>query len=590
MSTGTLPKSAKKTWETIYNSALKGSCKGDKGCAASVAWSQIKEQGWRKVDGKWAKKSEALQEFSMYITKSGTDGKVMRWSAVNSDTDPDTYTERMSYELYKDFESNIENNVPVPEQFKSITSRFWKGGMPYLSVSHYPDLDGQAVPGEPSIIFIDGDSKKARLKAKGILYDTPLGNSVYRSLQEDKNRNPEDRIRISIGFLDLAHRHGDNPLWVRKGLYDVCPECLDGVGNKVYVKGYLVHLALTRVPVNKRTEMVLEEKSEMTKKITRKQDAASIVGASLADEIDAKHKVSALKSDALVEMSEGEEPTEEETKELIEEAEKGEGVSEIADYEDRTENEEVSQEELVLESETKKPELEEKDMGMNVTMPYGGATSMKDAQKSRDAQEEMTRVMDLWSMFSNVAWNIMDSMDVTDKKSAFVKALDEFKGMLAAKAMVEFSVATPVVELSEVKDHVLKPALDALLSAVDNSLSMEGDINNKLQFVNPSLQELGQAITDYVTQKSAVEPTAPNNNDNNLLENIKELIQPLSQSVQQLTEKVAIIESKSNAQGVQTQSRIPQPRSLPASLVQKATPAVKPGSVRDIVNKSVGLS
>lgn len=256
MPTGNLPSSAKKVWESVYKEAK---ASGDsQEVAAKKAWSAVKSAGWRKIDGQWAKKSDVMVEMPMYITRASIDDKkVMRWSAVNSDTDPDSYEERMSLELYKDFLGRINNKEPVPSIFKSaaITSDFWKGGMPYLSISHYPDLNGEAVPGQPTEIYVDG----IRLKAKGILYNAPLGIAVYRSLQEDKYKNPEDRIRISIGFLDLAHKHGDGDPWERKSLTSLCHECLAGIGNKVYVSGYLVHLALTRFPVNKRTEMVLEE-------------------------------------------------------------------------------------------------------------------------------------------------------------------------------------------------------------------------------------------------------------------------------------------------------------------------------------------
>lgn len=255
MPTGNLPASGKAIWEKVYQDALSGSCKKNKECAARTAWKAVENAGWVKVNGKWVKK--ALAEFSMYITKAVLDGKTMRWAAVNSDTDPDSHEERMSLELYQDFISHINNHEDIPEIFRSgACSNYWCGGMPYLSISHYPDLNGQAVPGEPKELFIDGN----KLKAKGILFNSPLGHAVFRSLKEDKHRNSEDKIRISIGFLDLAHRHGNGKLWVRDSLYAVCPECLSGVGDKVYVKGYLVHLALTRVPVNKRTKMVLEEK------------------------------------------------------------------------------------------------------------------------------------------------------------------------------------------------------------------------------------------------------------------------------------------------------------------------------------------
>src|SRR5512139_1728767 len=242
MPTGTLPASGKKIWESVYQEAKKS---GDSvETAAQKAWGAVK-RSFKKVDGKWVKKSDLIQTFSMFINKAVKDGKIMRWAAVNSDTDPDSHEERMSLELYSDFISHIENKDPIPEIFRSaVCSDFWCGGKPYLSVSHYPDLNGKAVPGEPIDVYVDGDGVKARLRAKGILYDTPLGHATYRSLQDDKNKNPEDKIRISIGFLDLGHKHGENgKVWIRESLTSVCPECFDGMGDKIYVKGYLVHLA-----------------------------------------------------------------------------------------------------------------------------------------------------------------------------------------------------------------------------------------------------------------------------------------------------------------------------------------------------------
>lgn len=311
-------------------------------------------------------------------------------------------------------------------------------------------------------------------------------------------------------------------------------------------------------------------------KITRKEDAASIVGASLADEIDAKNKVQALKLDAMIEMSESE-PTEEETKELIAEAE-GEPTPEVE------EKSETKPEEVPVQ-----PVAEEKSMEEEY-LPYGGAVSMKEAQQAQEAKKEMIQVMDMFSMFQNVVWNIIDRSDVKDKKAACTKAVDEFKSMLAAKAMVEFSVAqpVPVVEKSEIDQHELKPALDVLLATIDNSLNLEGDVNAKLQLVQPVLQELGEAITDYVGRKSVIsEPPAQDKNQDNLLEEIKKIIQPIS-------ERLASVEAKSNAANVQTKSRIPQPRTMSSSVVKKAETTSaeekpKPGSLKSIVRKSVGI-
>jgi hypothetical protein len=192
----------------------------------------------------------------------------------------------------------IKNEAPPPEIFRSrICSDYWCGGMPYLSISHYPDLGGMAVPGEPLELFIDGK----QLKARGYLFDNKLGNAVWKSLKEDEKKSPdEDKIRISIAFLDLAHKHGElGKVYNRLSETELCEECVDGVGNKIYLDGYLVHLALTRVPVNPRTLMEIKS---MTKK-TRKEDAESIVpDKEIIEEIDAKAALE-KKSDVLVEMA-----------------------------------------------------------------------------------------------------------------------------------------------------------------------------------------------------------------------------------------------------------------------------------------------
>lgn len=297
-------------------------------------------------------------------------------------------------------------------------------------------------------------------------------------------------------------------------------------------------------------------------KKTRKEDAASIVGKDLAEELDTKNTVA--RSDVLVEMSDAEE------KETPE----------------------------VEEAETEAPVTEEKsdavveESAPVAYLPYDGATSMKEAYSAKKTKEEMVHVMDMFSIFQNVAWNIIDRADVTDKKEAFKNAVDEFKSLLAAKAMVEFSQA-PMVELSVQEDHELQPAIDALLENIDNSAS-SASINERLEAINPALQELGTAITDYVSKSAnngSNEPApAPNKDVTEILQNA---IQPLIASVNAVAERLGVLESKSNATSVNPSSRIPAPRTnvLPPNLLQqKSEPAVKPGSIRDIVNKSVGIT
>jgi len=213
----------------------------------------------------------AIAEFSMSIVKATSKDGEMKWRSVNSDIEEDFFGERMSLELFADFNKHIENKDSVPDVFKSVVcEEDWCGGMPYVSLSHYKSGKNKVnVPGEVSKVYVDGKA----LKSTGTLYDTPLGKAVYKSLEKDLVEKSDTPVRISIGFLDLEHSHGDKFTFMRKGLTDKCPLCKEGIGDKIYKKGHLVHLALTRVPANPRTEMELETKS-MTTKL---EDAKSVV-------------------------------------------------------------------------------------------------------------------------------------------------------------------------------------------------------------------------------------------------------------------------------------------------------------------------
>jgi hypothetical protein len=237
----------------------------------------------------------------------------MHWRATASDTSPDLYQEKMSNELYDDFVKRVETKSPVPEPFDKVLGEDWKGGMPYLSLSHYKSgTNYKNVPGMPTKIYRDGDA----LKATGTLNDNDLGRAVFKSLCDDlytEKAKELGKIRISIGFLDLEHRHavgkGKTPdyTFTRKSLEDVCPMCLEGIGNKVYTKGQLVHFALTRVPVNPRTNMEVAKAMAIE---TKKQDAESIVGKELSDTLEEK----SLVSDILIVKSEENEVVEVEEK------------------------------------------------------------------------------------------------------------------------------------------------------------------------------------------------------------------------------------------------------------------------------------
>lgn len=298
MPTGSLPESGKKLWEKVKAEALAGSCKGDESCAAATAWKAVENAGWHKdKDGKWTKKSD-LATFSLTIKKASFDPKTeeMRWRADASDTEPDLANDSMTHELFEDFVQRIESGELAPEEFRSD---FWQGGMPYISVSHYPDCNGDAVPGVIDAIYIDGKY----LKSKGRFNNTPLGKACWTAIKADLEQKSEqsDKVRISIAFLDWMHKHKSNGfVFVRESIDDFCPECIRELITqkslgKYFLKGQLVQEALTRVPMNQRTSMEVDK--SMT---TMKEDAESIIGEELAEEIEKKAKELVGKSEALV--------------------------------------------------------------------------------------------------------------------------------------------------------------------------------------------------------------------------------------------------------------------------------------------------
>lgn len=297
-----LPKDALKLWEQVYDQSVKAG--DDKSLAAQKAWGALKRAGWKKnAEGKWEKKS--YQEFSLTIKRASFDAETntMRWRADTTNTYEDSYGDSMSSELFADFLSRIESKESPPEEFKS---EFWSGGIPYLSISHYPDLNGDAVPGEVEKVYVDGDY----LKAKGTFNNTPLGKACWNAIKSDLNTKSENPVRISIAFLDYAHSHGDYT-FERKSDTDICPMCLlsllkGEMPKRQFKKGHLIHFAMTRVPVN--VDTIMEEDKSMT---TRMEDAASIVGEDLAEEIEQKSALIGKSEAMLVVKSEKEEDNEE---------------------------------------------------------------------------------------------------------------------------------------------------------------------------------------------------------------------------------------------------------------------------------------
>lgn len=387
-------------------------------------------------------RDNSIREIPMFISKSSISDGEMRWSAVSSDIDWDLYGERMSLELYKSMISKIKRNESPPDEFKDlITSDYWQGGMPYLSIAHYSDGNGKLVPGKVSELFVDGK----QLKSRGTLFNNKWGQAVWRSLKEDeinyKSGADVDRIRISIAFLDLAHKHGeDGEVFHRKSVSDRCEQCQRGVGEKIYLDGYLVHEALTRVPVNPRT--IIEAEDVMTKKskpVTKKQDAESVLGDdALAEELAVTDGL-ATRSDVLVEMSDADE------------------VEEDAVVENSTNQEEDAENEEEEESKDKKKVKEEKSL----------------------AQEDIDKIV----------LSVKSALAVNVEKSPLETSLDNLYNV------VKSAVGLPVS--FEEKLQTVQPALEALGNEIREEVkkSLPNGGEPSAPDANETIMELLQSLT-----------------------------------------------------------------------------------------------
>lgn len=263
---------------TIYLNAFNSAKKQghDDSTAAKIAWSAVENKFHKDKSGKWVSNSLIVPDINMpvvmtemYITKANLDenGRMV-WASSASDTGLDTFEEQMSLQLYKSFLHYINEGVNLPI---------------YLSLAHYPRLGGIGEAGIAEEVFVDGNI----LKAKGYFKDTPLGRRIYNAIRKERRDgvDPRKRIRISIGFYDKMHRHSNGVVWTYEP-NKPCTQCALGIKGKVYLEGILEHLAVTRVPVNKRTDIVVKSEGEKSM-TTRYEDALSIVEEkSLVDPIE----------------------------------------------------------------------------------------------------------------------------------------------------------------------------------------------------------------------------------------------------------------------------------------------------------------
>ena len=537
MPTGKLSGEGKKLFEEVYQKAKKGSCKGNEECAARTAWSAVKGAGWKRdKDGNWHK-SEVFTEFSLRIDRASYDKATneRRVRAVASDTDEDSRGDSMSLELFNDFIDRIKKNEPVPEEFQS---EFWKGGEPYFSVSHYPDSNGKSVPGIIDATYVDGNF----LKSKGKFFDTPLGRKCFESVCADlygENKSAVDnKVRISIAFLDYMHKHKSNG-YVFDRLTakpnSICPECFLEMVNgetqgKVFLKGHLIHEALTRVPVNTRTSMEVD-KSMADKVLTRKDDATSIVGEELADELEQQAEVIG-KSEALVIRSD------EKVEDAMVEAPAEEPDEDCIDPVTGEENEDCTAK--------KTGEMENSKID-------------KPKKKVPPKMKEDT-----------------EDEEETPKKKSIVEDAELIRSIVK-EVLAE---SKPEVKSEPVASHPLDNLFSEFKSRYDEIINSNVAEDMKLQMIQEPFNALGNGVVTVV--KSSIKPVAPEVKGQ--MDLVNALSQAMNQAMQPFAQKLDLVLTQLSTAPVEKPlMAVPQRRSINPAIVAPVSPLQQQSTA---VNKS----
>lgn len=581
---GNLPPEAQRMWMHVFNSSYDGRCKGDDGCAAQAAWGVVHKHYHKDENGKWVANKSEVVEFSLTITKASFDPKTnqRRFVATASDTDMDSFGESMSMELFNDFIDRANRKEKPPEYF---CSEFWSGGMPYLSVAHYFDLDGRGAVGTVSDIYIDGK----QLKAKGVFLNTPLAIAAYEAVKRSINEKAEalddaqKKIRISIAFLDYGHQHGENPPFFRRAGTNVrCPYCADGQNSIKYLKGHLIHLALTRVPVNTRTEIIGGEVDKSMAQIqTRKDDAASIVGEELAEELEKESQLVGKSEVAELVVKSEEEPEE------VVEAEEPESTLDEDDYIDILVGDEPESDvEEVEDAISARKDVSPADK-KRAEKEYGGGP-FADTKNKKYALDNEKHIRAAWSYINmpknQKKYSASEVATIKRKIIAAWKRKIDAKGppeAAAKKSETEISLVSvePILERLEKIEKMLaetKPApvevvaeevhrsqiqtsadefVKVFESLVDQGL--QGDA--LLQQVQAPFEQFGTAIKEYAISLSKA-PEQPA--ESSMLDDIRKAV---AEAVTPLQNELTLVKSQLSAV---TQAQTVVQASAPAQVIR----------------------
>lgn len=481
-----------------------------------------------------------LHYIDLTITKATLqDDGTMRWQAVASDTAPDQTGERTSLPLFRDW-------IERTQAGKSV-SFLPPARAPFLGLSHYPDLDGLGEAGPTEKMYIDGSI----FKAAGTFYrdeDHPLGPALFQAVRKEqalikKGETIPHPIRISAAWWDISHSHGDF-IFERKSLTDKCPMCEQGATDKVYLKGQLDHFAATRVPINPRTSLELEQKA-MT---TRKEDAASII----------------------------------EDEQLIEQ------IDQQARLTGKSEAEEELPDALVVRAD-EEPVIEQMmDDDEAYHRPMAGAMSLDEAQAYIEAQERMSQVYSNWSIFNTVMGNVLEMSEPGKIKGNVQNLLTEFGDRIAAiKAAIEdVSLIEPVfLEKGEIQmtTQAMHPA-DVFKAKYDEIMANPTlDRDAKLKALQEQFNGLGQTV------KAQVDAVSPPDVTKAIAEAMAPIVNQLALITQQLSGRPAQTPAAQPQQKSYAPSGPVNPQLVTTEQLPVSPITGQPSALRAQILRSVGI-
>ena len=510
----------------------------------------------------------SLAQRHLFINRVSQDPQtgVRRWYSTSSGIKRDLYDERMSTGLFKDFIKRIESREIPPEPF---ISKAWNGGLPYVGIAHYLDLDGDGIAGKAEKTWVDG----THLKMRGTFEDNELGNAAYESVQRDIENKvpPEERVRVSIAFIDWGHEHERIGQFVRKSLMDRCSFCEQGLGEKIYRKGHLVHLALTRQPAYPEADIQLEVKSMSQ----RKADAASIVGDELAEDLEKK-------SDTLTARSADIDPN---AVVIRQDGEDGDGKEE----------------------DVEKKEKDEEEEGM-VYESLSGAKSLDEADAFLTSRSKDVPLLDSWAIFASVLANIAGDEQrevVFQTVSEFQERLDimALRALMKVSDMIEKAEAevaeeetadapestdggTETVEekstISKTDEHPLDEALTGLKDSFDAVMAETLPEAERLAALQEPVNKLADVIKRSVSGETPVEQSDILNSEV-VKAAFVEAVAPLQAEI------AALRAENASASDVKPAKPVRRAIQVGGSTTVAARKPSKFPSLRSIVRRSVGL-